>query len=54
MAKYSKSVPKDPLDPDETLNAVLEAIVFFTRDGDEFIAFDNQPDKVLLTFDGED
>jgi hypothetical protein len=54
MAKYSKTVPKNQANADETLKAALEAIIFFTHDGDEFIGYDNQPDKVFLTFDAAD
>lgn len=54
MAQYTKTVPKDPTSCDKTLKAVLEAIIFFTHDGDEFVSFINQRDKVTLTFEGED
>lgn len=54
MAKYTKSVPKNPADCDDTLNAVLEVIIFQTEDGDELISFQNKPDQVVLTFEGLD
>lgn len=54
MVQYTKSVPKNPASPDETLEAVLEVVIFQTQDGDELISFQNKPDKVVLTFTGED
>ena len=54
MALYTKSVPKNPASCDETLKAVLEVIIFQTRDGDEFVSFQNKPDKVILTFEAID
>ena len=54
MAQYTKSVPKNPADGNDTLNAVLEVIIFQTKDGDELISYQNKPDKVMLTFDGID
>ena len=52
MTEYTKPVPKNPADSDATLEAVLEAILFYTKDGDELVSYQNQPDKVVLTFDG--
>ena len=54
MAKYSKTVPKNPADSDETLDAVLEVIIFQTQDGDELISFQNKKDQIVLTFEGVD
>jgi hypothetical protein len=54
MAQYSKTVPKNPVNADDTLKAVMEVIIFQTEDGDDFIKYEIKPDKVLLTFDGED
>ncbi len=54
MAKYSKTVPKNPASADKTLEIVLEVIIFQTKDGDELISYENKPDKVVLTFEGED
>jgi hypothetical protein len=54
MAQYTKSVPKDPASSDKTLNAVLDVIIFQTKDGDEFISYENRADKVMLKFDGGD
>jgi hypothetical protein len=54
MAQYNRSVPKDPASSDETLKAVLDVIIFQTRDGDEFISYQNRADKVVLRFDGGD
>ena len=51
---YTKSVPKNPANGDDTLNAVLEVIIFQTKDGDELVSYQNKSDKVVLTFDGED
>lgn len=53
MSQYTKSVPKNPANSDDTLNAILEVIIFQTKDGDELISYQNNPDKVVLTFDGE-
>ncbi len=52
MTEYTKSVPKNPADSDATLVAILEAIIFFTQDGDELVKYQNNPDKVVLTFEG--
>jgi len=52
MTEYTKSVPKNPVDGDATLEAVLEAIIFYTKDGDELVSYQNKPDKVVLTFNG--
>ena len=54
MAQYTKSVPKDPANGDATLEAVLQVVIFQTKDGDELIDFQIKLDKVLLTFDGVD
>jgi hypothetical protein len=54
MAKYTKTVPKNPVDSDDTLNAVLEVIIFQTEDGDELISFANKRDQIVLTFEGVD
>jgi hypothetical protein len=54
MVQYTKSVPKDSANNDATLAAVLEVIMFQTKDGDELISYQIKPDKVLLTFDGAD
>ena len=54
MAQYTKTVPKNPANGDETLEAVLEVILFQTADGDELIRYQNKPDKIVLTFDGVD
>jgi hypothetical protein len=54
MAQYTKSVPKNPADSDDTLDAVLEVIIFQTQDGDELVGFQNKKDQVVLTFEGED
>jgi hypothetical protein len=52
MTQYTKSVPKNPASGDDTLNAVLEVIIFQTQDGDELISYQNNPNQVVLTFDG--
>ena len=52
MAQYNRTVPKDPASSDETLKAVLDVIIFQTKDGDEFIGYQNKADKVVLGFDG--
>jgi len=54
MAQYTKSVPKNPASGDDTLNAVLEVIIFQTKDGDELISYQNKPGKVTLTFEEVD
>jgi hypothetical protein len=54
MAEYSKTVPKKPGDADATLELVLEAVIQFTEEGDDLVRYQNQPDKVVLTFDGID
>jgi hypothetical protein len=53
MAEYTRSVPKSSEDPDETIKAALEVILFQTKDGDEFVSFESGPDKVVLMFDGD-
>jgi len=52
MTEYSKTVPKNPTDSEATLETVLDAIILFTKDGDELVSYQNKPDKVVLTFDG--
>lgn len=52
MTEYTKSVPKNPADGNATLEAVLDAIIFYTEDGDELVKYQNNPDKVVLTFQG--
>lgn len=54
MAQYTKTIPKNPADSDETLETVLEVIIFQTQDGDELVSFQNKKDHVVLTFEGED
>ena len=54
MAKYTKTVPKNPADSDDTLDAVLEVIIFQTEDGDELVSFENKPNQVVLTFEAVD
>ena len=54
MATYTKSVPKNPASSDATLEAVLQVIIFQTKDGDELVSFQNGKDKVFLTFEGTD
>ena len=54
MAQYNKTVPKSPNRPDETLEAVLDLIIFQTEDGDELVGYQNKPDKVVLTFEAID
>ena len=53
MAEYSKTIPKNPADSDATLETVLDAIIFYGKDGDELVSYENKPDKVILTFDGD-
>lgn len=53
MAQYTKPIPKNPASCDETLKAVLEAVIFYTEDGDELIGYENNSDKVVLKFEGE-
>lgn len=52
MTQYNKTVPKNPTDGDATLETVLDAIILYTKDGDELISYQNKPDQVVLTFDG--
>jgi len=52
MTEYPRTVLKNPANPDATIADVLEMIIFQTKDGDELIRYDIQPDKVVLTFDG--
>jgi len=52
MAQYTKSVPKNPASCDQTLEAILEVIIFQTADGDELVSYQIKPDKVILTFEG--
>ena len=54
MAKYTKTIPKNPADGDDTLSAVLEVIIFQTEDGDELVGFQNKKDQVVLTFEAID
>ena len=54
MAQYSKTIPKNPANTDKTLEMILDLIIFQTEDGDELISYQNKPDKVVLTFDGEE
>jgi hypothetical protein len=54
MAKYIKTVPKNPANSDDTLDAVLEVIIFQTEDGDELVGFQNKKDQIVLTFEGVD
>ena len=53
MAQYKKTVPKDPADSDATLDAVLDMVIFQTKDGDKLVSYQNQPDVVVLTFTGD-
>ena len=53
MPEYTKSVPKNPANSDDTLDAVLDLIIFQTKDGDELVHYQNQPDEVVLTFTGD-
>jgi hypothetical protein len=53
MAQYKKTVPKDPADSDATLDAVLDMVIFQTRDGDKLVRYQDQPDVVVLTFTGD-
>jgi len=52
MTEYSKTVPKDPTDSEATLEAVLDAIILYTQDGDELVRYKNELKQVVLTFDG--
>lgn len=54
MIQYTKKVPKNPANGDETLNAVLEVVIFQTEDGDELVGFENKPDEVVLIFEAVD
>lgn len=51
MAQYNKSVPKSPGSCDETLEALLKAIIFFTKGGDKLTEYQVLPKKIVLTFD---
>lgn len=51
LSTYEKEIPKDPGSSEETLELVLGAIIFYTREGDEFIKYDNQSNSVVLTFE---
>jgi hypothetical protein len=51
MPEYTKIVPKNPNDADETLKAVMDVIIFMTQDADEFVSYKVQSDKVVLTFE---
>lgn len=51
MAEYTKSIPRDPNDPDETLQAVLDAILFYQEGDDEFIRYEIRPKTVVITFE---
>jgi hypothetical protein len=51
MAQYPKEVPKSPASCDETLKAVLDFVVFQTKDGDKLVDHQVLPDKVVLKFD---
>jgi hypothetical protein len=51
MAQYEKPVPKSPNSCDETLKAVLKAIMFYTKGGDKLTGYQILPDKVVLKFD---
>ena len=53
MAQYKKTVPKNPTDSDATLDAVLDLVIFQTKDGDKLVRYQNQPDMVVLTFAGD-
>jgi hypothetical protein len=52
MSVSTKSIPKNPDDSNATLEAVLDAIIFYAEDGDELVSYQNKPDKVILTFEG--
>lgn len=54
MSQYTKPVPKNPADANATLEQVLDAVIFYSKDGDELVSYQNKADKVLLTFEGED
>jgi hypothetical protein len=51
MAEYSKTVPKHPTDCDETIRAVLDAVIFYTDDGDTLVRYEIRPAEVVLTFE---
>jgi hypothetical protein len=51
MAEYTKTVPINPGDPNATLGAVMDMIIFMTQDSDEFIKYDIESDQVVLTFE---
>lgn len=50
MAQYNKSVPKSP-NCDQTLEAVLDSVIFYTEGGDKLVGHQILPDKIMLTFD---
>lgn len=51
MPQYTKSVPKNPADDDQTINAVCNLIIFQTQEGDRLVGVNVQPTQVILTFD---
>ena len=53
MAQYQKEAPKSPTDSDATLEAVLDMVIFQTRDGDKLVRYQNQSDVIVLTFTGD-
>jgi hypothetical protein len=54
MSRYTKTVPKNPADINATLTAVLDLIIFQTKDGDKLVGYQNQSDAaVVLTFEGD-
>ena len=52
MTEYTKPVLTNPANAADSIKAVLEAIIFYTEDGDQLVKYQILPDKVLLTFDG--
>jgi len=51
--KYTKTVLINPVRPDFTMSAVLDLVIFQTRDDDKLIHYENKPDEVVLDFGGE-
>ena len=53
MAQYNKTVARHPTDCAASLTAVLDAVIFFTADGDTLVDHEVKEDEVVLTFEGE-
>lgn len=53
MAQFPKTIQKDPVDPDATLEEVLKNIKFYNENEAKLIAWTKSKTEVVLTYENK-